>query len=796
MRAFNIVCLLICLEWYGIFCANGQMRKVSGIVKNSTNNVISAASITITQKSNHKLLGFSTTDTLGHFSIVYNSKEMPVILHIRHISYQNDSLLISGQRDTSTVFQLIPYRYTIEEVTVKAKRKPFEYQNGDLVVNIENFIDTGTTRTVDVLKKLPGIFVNESGKQITLNGKPVELQIDGRKQTISYEILKALPVNLLDQITLVPNKRAEHDGNANTAIIDVKTKKKFVDGYVGTLDGDYGTYRGVGWPGETEGSFFTMLMKKDFYLNINLHTEKTIYDENIYDSTYYESSQNYLTSEQKAISKPWASFVNMNSSWNISKGHRISTNLYGFIKTKNKFSATEGIEQQRNRRFYYVKSDGNRWNVSGNIEYESSDSLPFKLKVSYGYIGAGDKNENNNDYVYPDKSKINYDYRSIQQGRQHILKTDFRKFLLDKKIVLNAGVKLSFGKTKDDSQYNPVLNSLTNEYFEYLEKIMTGYISGGWQISRKVYVNSGIRAEYTDYNSKLKSTEEQGSNQYWNWLPYMNVFLYLHKNYTISLSFSSTIGRPNYNMLAPGKKWYNDHYYSKGNPFLQPCKNNAFVWGNQIFQKLNLTLGGRYIQDLYHQVLLDKGQEITEDTYTNSFDSWMVSVNFTLPLSFLDDRLYIYLTGNGQYGKYRNFKNGFVMPVGRNKQQNISTSFAFEFSFTQQRRLKIYAISEYSILSKSFQSNKKPTAEVNMGINYKCMKNRPFYLTFFSSDILNLKRTKNIFYYGNNTRHFHLKEKSQGFYIGLEYEFQGGKDLKREEIRKDVNATDKRFEEN
>ena len=150
------------------------------------------------------------------------------------------------QCDTVLNLTLSPAPYEIEEVAVKGKRVPIQFKDGDWVINVENYIDKGTERTTDVLKKLPGIFVNEGSKQVTLNGKPVELQIDGRKQTITYELLKALPATLLNQIVLIPNKRAEHDGDAGTAIIDVKTKKKYIDGYIGSIDADYGTYRGIG----------------------------------------------------------------------------------------------------------------------------------------------------------------------------------------------------------------------------------------------------------------------------------------------------------------------------------------------------------------------------------------------------------------------------------------------------------------------------------------------------------------------------------------------------------------------
>lgn len=193
---------------------------------------------------------------------------------------------------------------------------------------------------------------------------------------------------------------------------------------------------------------------------------------------------------------------------------------------------------------------------------------------------------------------------------------------------------------------------------------------------------------------------------------------------------------------------------------------------------------------------MDKGQEITESTYKSGYDLKILFANLSLPLHFLDRRLITYLTGNGQYGKYGNFKNGFVMPADRNRIYNLSAYWGVEVFLTKRRRLHYYMISQYNILSKSFQhDSKKPVIDITMGIDYQCIKDQPLYITALFTDIFNVKRTENTFHYGNNTRYYRHREKSQGFFIGLTYEFQGGRDLKRREIRHDVNGGDKRFEE-
>lgn len=75
------------------------------------------------------------------------------------------------------------------------------------------------------------------------------------------------------------------------------------------------------------------------------------------------------------------------------------------------------------------------------------------------------------------------------------------------------------------------------------------------------------------------------------------------------------------------------------------------------------------------------------------------------------------------------------------------------------------------------------------------MKNTPLYIFAFANDVFNTNHMKVTSYYDTNVRYYHPKEKSQGYFIGLSYNFHGGKDLKREGRKEDVNAVDKRFQE-
>ncbi|MGL5681952.1 MAG: outer membrane beta-barrel protein [Marinifilaceae bacterium] len=790
----KILLLFLCIIYNLQYCFS-QESKIQGKVTCKDNQAISNASVIAFSQTNSSILNYTTTDSLGCFVLYFESNGDSILLETRHLAFATDSLFLARRNHSNINVHMRPHPYYLDEVKIQAERVPLQYRNGDIVVDVESFSDKSTVRGVDVLRKLPGVFVNEQRKEILLNGKQVELQIDGRKQNLSFDILKAIPVEALDQLVLIPNKRAEHDGDAGNAIINIKTKKSFIDGYVGSMDGNYGNYKDAGWPGEAQGSFFTMIMKKNFYLNFSFTTEVNVDKSEVYDSTYYGESNSYIINNQITAERPWATVTNMNMSWDVYRGHRINTNIYAFTRKWDKTLETNAHDMFKDKTHYNATFSGTRWNISGNIEYETSDSLPYKLKLSYGYIDAGEDTQNKNTSIYSDRPTYMYELTSKPKGAQHIVKADFQKKDTYDKWALNAGVKANMGETNDKSKYTPSSETLMDQYLDYRERVYSGYLSGGLRVSQKIYASVGISGEFTNYDLKLLSTDTADENNYWSVLPTASVSFNLHSNYNTSLSVSSAVGRPNYNLLLSSEKWHTDKYYSRGNPFLQPYKNYTMLWGNTLFRKLNLNLGGEYTKDFYNQVLLDKGNQITESTYLNCFDSWTAIANFSLPIGLLKGKLFFNFTGSGKYGRYSNIRNGFTLPEGRNLIAEASASFYFEYWFTTKYRSKIYGSGEYSILSKNFQNAREPNSHINIGVQFKCLKNKPLYLIAFANDVFSSEQHKITSFYDSNTRYFHQKYKNQGLFLGLSFNFQGGKDLKREQSRDDANHENKRFDE-
>ncbi len=782
----SIVCLLP-LTIYA------QDIKVKGQVTNQAHEAVEAAVVMLVRTHDARPLEYCITDKQGFFSLKHGKKVAGQLL-VRHVAYAVATIPLPEACDTVLDVVLTPAQYEMEEVNIKGKRIPVQFKNGDWVINVENFITPGTERCIDLMKNLPGMMVNEETGQIKLHDKPVELKLNGVRQPLTFDLLKSLPSRIVDQVVLTPIKRPEHDDpDNNAAIVDIRTKKKYIDGFTGNIDGSYGKDRANNLPGDADGDFFVMLMKKDFYLNLKLNGSVYSETSHITDSTWYGLSQSGTMLRQDVRNKnEWSSVNNLNLSWNVKNGNRINANLYLSASRLSPTLTGNEYRQGQEKIEYDRHNTDKRFMPTGNIQFEASENLPFKLKASYGYIRNDADSRYDYQYRRADTVFDAYDYFYKLSGSQNLFNLNAGKPFLDNKLRIDITGHANIARTHNDIRYEPVAAFRTNENFEYKERIGSGYLSLSYYCNPKISVTAGIQAAYTNYHLQLAKENLESANHYWNLLPWFSVNFNISKNYTSTFHFNSTIKRPSYNMLTPNVIYASDKFYSTGNPWLKPAKKWSVEYFNTLFTKFSMSAYWGYTKDLYSSVLIDKGNEVTESSYRNCFDKWETALNFNSSLNFMDNRLNMYINLEWIFGKYLNFKENFTLP--KNRYNSLSGAMNFDYWITGNYRLKAYGNMELGIIDKDYQSDTKPYLHFNLGVRYKCLAKRSLYVSFYGTDIFNSSHRRKTMRYDQNIRYLKQEDSYQGLTISLSYSFQGGKDLKRGEVDDDVNAENYRFD--
>ena len=241
----------------------------------------------------------------------------------------------------------------LAEVEVKAKRPLIERQMDKLVVNVSQSPLAAGSNGNDILRRAPGVRIDKDGN-ITVNGKSVEIYIDGKPSYLSGQQLKAMldgtDGNTIEKIEIISNPSAKYDASGQGGIINIKTKRNMMRGLNGMLSAAYG--------GMYFGDVKRWLQMDMVSLNLNYRGEKTytfgqltqVFAQNDID---FETGRTMpATGSSKATSNYSRSGYDIGFQYYMMKAgndwYIDSTNTFGFIVQVPYMIASQSVIDGRN----------------------------------------------------------------------------------------------------------------------------------------------------------------------------------------------------------------------------------------------------------------------------------------------------------------------------------------------------------------------------------------------------------------------------------------------------------------
>jgi len=196
--------------------------------------------------SDSTLVDFTRSDDEGFFKLI----KLPIDTYqvvISHPKFADQGYFIFGNTknldyDFGKII-LQPKTLGLEEVTVFAFRDPIYYRGDTLIYTADSFKVKVNATVEDLLKKLPGLKVDNDGK-ITSQGKKVDkVLVDGDEffgsdPTVATKNLNASSIESVQ----VYDKKADDQANSATGeetqkILNLKLKEEGKKGYFGKLSG-------------------------------------------------------------------------------------------------------------------------------------------------------------------------------------------------------------------------------------------------------------------------------------------------------------------------------------------------------------------------------------------------------------------------------------------------------------------------------------------------------------------------------------------------------------------------------
>lgn len=160
----------IFLIFLSLFCKNTFSQNFTGVIADGLGNPILNASISVKDSTNNTLtFGFSKSN--GFFSVKKPYSGKSKLIEIKKYGYQTLEIDVNDFKD-GLVYQMIKIT-ELKEVVVTASEKPITIKKDTTTYDVGRYKD-GTEKSIeDVLKKLPGITVEESG-EIKFKGRSID----------------------------------------------------------------------------------------------------------------------------------------------------------------------------------------------------------------------------------------------------------------------------------------------------------------------------------------------------------------------------------------------------------------------------------------------------------------------------------------------------------------------------------------------------------------------------------------------------------------------------------------------
>lgn len=242
-------------------------KQVKGKIKDTKGTPIASVNMNLKDKDGN-ILSFTRTNDKGEYTISFTEDNKDLTLEATIIGFQKKIIQVA---DLAKSYDLSLVETEINLKTVVVKNRPVLTSNGDtLNYKTSDFADKQDRTIGDVLKKMPGIVVDENGK-VTYNGKNISnLYLD--KDNLlddKYNIAtKSIPHGAVEKVQVIQNDQPIKMLRKNNMSDDVALNLVIKDDAKLKMMGDIKA--GLGTPDRFDGNINAMMFKKQLKFINNL----------------------------------------------------------------------------------------------------------------------------------------------------------------------------------------------------------------------------------------------------------------------------------------------------------------------------------------------------------------------------------------------------------------------------------------------------------------------------------------------------------------------------------------------
>ncbi|MBK9736682.1 MAG: TonB-dependent receptor [Saprospiraceae bacterium] len=569
----------------------GQQSSILGSVINENGEGIGFATVILKSAKDSVMVKADITDESGGYVFERLEKGNYFIESnlLGMIDYRSDAIALKETTSNHPPIVLKENAKLIEEVVVTAARAIIEVKSDRTIFNVQGTINSAGDNGLNLLRKAPGVLVDNNNNISVLGRSGVLIYVDGKRIPLRGDDLTIYLQNMtseqIDKIDIITNPGSKYEAQGNAGIIDIRLKKDKNLGGNGSISGSYGHGR------YGQGN----LTANGNYRNKSFNTFGSLgYNKGIqWNKMVFLNYQNGLLLDATNLST---------SDYHTING-RLGTDFYLSKKSTIGFlvSAQENKSEGKNDNFNYISAQS-RPGIIDSVLIALNTSTSTRKQTTY-----------NINYAYESgKNRLNIDldfgkYRNIANNSQPNLyynpaqteviskninsyttpvnidiataKLDYETELLGGSLgfgskisnVITDNTFLFYNIINDEA----IINNKRSNQFKYEEMVYAGYVNYARSLSAKWNMTAGLRVEKTDAKGDLTAflpelEEEPVVFDYYSYFPSAGLTYQQSPEHLYSINYGRRINRPDYNILNPFREQISELSYSRGNKFLQP----------------------------------------------------------------------------------------------------------------------------------------------------------------------------------------------------------------------------------
>lgn len=574
----------------------------------------------------HPIKGVAA-DTTGMF-LFLGIKKQDLRLVLTFVGYKKKVIDIktSSLKDNNLDLGIISLSIDgegLNEVEIVAQKDRIKLDADKMTMTIDKNTASSVTNAFELLKKAPGIAI-DNDDNLKLNGKGgILIQFQGRDMKLPWksmvQILKGIPTSQIDKFEIIANPSAKYDAEGVAGIINILFKQDKNQG----LNASFGT-----------DVYYSDVLSKMGDVNVNYVDDKWTSSLSFSATNW---AQNMKSESERKVGMgldtirfkenqdfEWSSKnYNLNLGTDYKINNKNSVGLYFTYSNNNtptlNYPTATLISNLRNGIYVdslayksqgYMSNNSNNYLINANYQHKL-DTLGQNLSFNFDYIWNDGKDKTgaeNKYYNYYTNTIDPYKQEQIDNStnstyNSYIFRGDYFK-PFSGTLSLEAGIKIGYTRVNND--YVSLLdnsNQVTkSNNFIYDENINALYGSMKKSFNEKTSLRLGLRVENTNIKGNQVKYDTTFTQSYTNFFPNLSFSHAFSDKNTLNFAYNLRISRPSYNNLNPFSLWSNDYSYSKGNTNLKPQYTHNFSLQHTFMYVLFSSLTYSYTKDIVSEI--------------------------------------------------------------------------------------------------------------------------------------------------------------------------------------------------